>query len=102
MGVITPQCREAAIKNLRSGILEKHPRHLDATKLSYRGLHSRIVKLYGKADHCENIACEHPDYHRFEWANLDGLSEVTRETWAMLCVYCHRRMDKQGITPRLI
>jgi hypothetical protein len=101
MGVISPQCREAGLHNLRSGILELHPRYKDASQLGYRGIHSRIVRLYGRADHCENLECEHPDYHRFEWACLDGEYDDSRETWAMLCVYCHRQLDKQKITPRL-
>ena len=82
--------------------LEQHPRYKDVTELGYRGVHSRIVKLYGKADHCENLDCTHPDYHRFEWANLTNEVSRERDNWAMLCVFCHRQMDKQNIIPRLV
>ncbi|NDC96348.1 hypothetical protein EBZ38_12670 [bacterium] len=67
----------------------------------YRAIHYRIVKLYGKAIKCENVKCEHKDYHRFEWACLDKDYGLQRDTWAMLCVFCHRQMDKQNITPSL-
>ncbi len=102
MGVISPQCKAAQVAKQFTGRIEDHPRYKDASELSYRGLHYRLVKLYGKADRCENIKCEHKDYHRFEWACLDGEYTLVRSSWAMLCVYCHRQLDKQKITPILI
>ncbi|CAB4182657.1 hypothetical protein UFOVP1439_34 [uncultured Caudovirales phage] len=81
--------------------LDRHPRYKDISELSYRGLHMRIVKIYGRANTCENMDCQHLGYHRFEWANLTDEPSDNRGDWAMLCVYCHRQMDKQGLTPRL-
>lgn len=80
--------------------IEEHPRW-KGDEAGYRAKHYRMVKLYGKADHCENLDCTHLDYHRFEWASLNGEFTTERKDWAMLCVFCHRQMDKQGIIPRL-
>jgi len=76
----------------------KHPAW-KGERAGYRAIHYRIVKLYGKAIKCENVKCKHKDYHRFEWACLDGDYKLERNTWAMLCVFCHRQMDKQQIMP---
>ena len=89
-------------ERMKSLTLEEHPRYKDASELGYRGIHYRIVKLYGKADHCENLLCTHPDYHRFEWAKLNNdYDNLSRENWAQLCVWCHRQLDKQGMDPKL-
>lgn len=100
MGVISQKARDIRRNNLLNGDITKHPRY-KAEKASYRAKHYRVVRLYGKASYCENISCEHRDYHRFEWACLDGEYTMERSAWAMLCVYCHRRMDKCGIKPNL-
>ncbi|UOF77985.1 hnh endonuclease [Caudoviricetes sp.] len=85
---------------MKSLTLEEHPR-FKGEEAGYRAKHYRLVSLFGKADHCENQDCQHQDYHRFEWANLNGDYDMDRSNWAMLCVYCHRQLDKQGIVPRL-
>lgn len=78
--------------------MEKHPRW-KGDKAGYRAIHYRIVKLYGKADMCENQECTHEGYHRFEWANLGEYINLNRPNWLKLCVFCHRQLDKQGIKP---
>lgn len=94
---VTRKAQRAYMLNLQP---EDHPRW-KGDDVGYRALHYRIVKLFGKADRCENLDCAHTDYHRFEWANLTNEVSNERDNWAMLCVFCHRQMDKQGIAPRL-
>ena len=101
MGVISDACRKAQKAYVDSWTLETHPRWRGA-EASYRAKHYRIVSLYGKATHCENKECKHPGYHRFEWANLDGEYTTDRSSWAMLCVYCHRNLDRRGIAPLIM
>ncbi len=102
MNIITQACREGN-KKLWQKIetdVTLHPRW-KGDQAGYRAKHQRIVKLFGKADMCENMNCQYPNYHRFEWACLDNNYDTDRSHWAKLCVYCHRRMDKKGILPVL-
>lgn len=100
MGVISPACRAAQKTYMDTLTPENHPRW-KGDKVGYRALHMWIVKNFGKATTCDNLNCEFPNYHRFEWANLTNKTSRERSNWARLCVYCHRRMDKKSIKPKL-
>lgn len=59
-------------------------------KVKYRGLHSWIVKNWGKADICEN--CGSVKY--IDWHNKDGkYNREDKNNWEQLCRRCHMLKD---------
>ena len=59
--------------------------------VGYGGLHSWIIRHYGKADHCSNDTSHITK--RFEWANISGEYRRDINDFKQLCVSCHRKMD---------
>lgn len=66
-------------------------------KVGYCGLHDWLRNTEGLADKCENIDCSREGKRVFHWANITGVYERKRKHWAMLCVTCHNRFDKNKI-----
>ena len=63
-------------------------------KIGYHGLHTWLIKKFGKALCCENPKCEHKPTKRYEWSLLKGKEyERKRENFWQLCVSCHRKYD---------
>lgn len=62
----------------------------------YSRIHYQIKLKFGKANCCENKACEGVCY-RFEWALIKGREYSTdRKDYMHLCTRCHRRYDQLG------
>lgn len=70
-------------------------------KVSYSGLHKWIYRKLGQKKECQNKACEKLPTLRFEWANVNGKYKRNLKDWIRLCVFCHRRWDKQDIVPTI-
>lgn len=64
-------------------------------KMSYRGLHNRIVALYGKANLCEECGKSSEDT-RIHWASINHTYTKNREDWIQLCAKCHAEMDSKN------
>jgi hypothetical protein len=70
----------------------------------YFSMHTRVYRVRGKADHCEQCGLNDPDrvYH---WANLTGNYADVLD-YEMMCVSCHRKYDgaiapgTNGIAPK--
>lgn len=71
---------------------------------SYRALHLRIERLYGKPSVCENTTCKYPRTNslgkviakpkKFHWANKSGKYNTEKRTdWIRLCRSCHSYYD---------
>lgn len=64
--------------------------------VSYRGLHARVVRWWGKASICEE--CDTKESKVYDWANLSGKYLSEREDWKQLCRSCHQKLDyKLGV-----
>lgn len=62
-------------------------------KVGYFGIHDWLIKNFGKANKCENLACKKIS-KIFQWAKLnDKEYERRRENFCMLCVSCHNIYD---------
>jgi hypothetical protein len=82
---------------------EAHPRW-KGDEVGYEALHGWLHRTYGKADHCDNVNCYYPRLavrghllrgpNGFDWANIDGLYSRELKHWAMLCLSCHRLLDR--------
>lgn len=60
----------------------------------YSAKHKWLYKYYGKANRCENIYCESVNKKMFHWANISGEYKRNRKDFLMLCVPCHRTLDR--------
>lgn len=62
--------------------------------VKYRAIiHRRIVDMYGKADHCENIKCTGKSTY-YEWSNKKhDYKSFARTEWQQLCISCHQLYD---------
>jgi len=58
----------------------------------YQGIHARVRKLWGKADHCENEYCSSKS-KVYEWANMSGEYIEERYDWKQMCHSCHFKYD---------
>ncbi len=66
--------------------------------VSYEAIHFWINRNYGKANKCENINCLKLS-NKFEWSKIKGKEyERKRENFWMLCIFCHRKYDKAGVS----
>jgi DNA-binding transcriptional regulator YiaG len=60
---------------------------------SYSMIHSWLLKTYGKAKKCENIACKKKSNY-FDWAKLINKEyEMNRDNFIQLCRSCHKQYD---------
>lgn len=65
----------------------------DLTKKEYLFIHHQLRKLYGKADHCENLNCEKKSTY-YEWAlKKDHHYTLNRDDYFQLCHKCHKKYD---------
>jgi len=60
-------------------------------RVGYRGIHSWVVRNWGKADRCEQ--CQTNTSTRYDWSNKTGLLIRNRDNWQRLCRSCHLRYD---------
>lgn len=73
-------------------------------KVGRKGIHSWLMRNYGKADRCENREKQCLDFEctgnlnkRFHWANTNNhIYRRRREDFMMLCAKCHSKYDKRG------
>lgn len=64
--------------------------------VGYFGIHKWLLKIYGKANHCENLSCPKKS-KRFEWAKVKGKEYKRRRThFKQLCSGCHKSYDNIG------
>jgi hypothetical protein len=67
------------------------------TLLTVRGIHVRIIALYGKADRCENPSCSKKSM-KYDWSHKTHQYSLDRSEWQRLCKSCHKLYDfHQGI-----
>lgn len=64
------------------------------------GLHARVHKKRGKADHCENrdekilkFKCNHKS-NNYHWANISHEYNIDTNDFMSLCVPCHSKYDR--------
>lgn len=64
-------------------------------KVSYSGLHKRVIRYFGKPQKCSNCGenSKNGKRNNIEWANIDGNYNFDRKNWTPLCIRCHRIMD---------
>lgn len=82
-------------------------------KIGYQGIHSWIIRQFGKANICENPDCIYPRKgglgsgrwllkpKRFDWANISGKYLRDRNDFIQLCRSCHEKWDKGFININL-
>lgn len=76
--------------NIKEG--DKHPQW-EGDKVGYWGIHDWLIKVFGRADKCENQSCNHKS-KKFMWAKLaDKEYERKRENFWKLCASCHVLYD---------
>ncbi len=81
----------------------KESSHWKGSKISYRGLHTRIRSILGIPKKCENKFCVYPRLNksgivllepkRYEWANKSRKYKQDIKDWIQLCNSCHRIYD---------
>lgn len=74
----------------------------------YSSKHKWLVRLYGRADRCDNDTCVYPRRNgkgtllkkakKFTWANISGLYKRDIKDYIKLCVSCHSKYDL-GLIP---
>lgn len=62
--------------------------------MNYRNLHTKIIKMWGKASKCD--LCNTNETYRYEWSNKDHKYSLIREKWWELCTKCHRKYDHEN------
>lgn len=92
-GKHTSELQKATVKARRGKL---HP-NWKGDNVGYCGLHDWLRSIEGSANKCENIDCTGEGKQVFHWANITGIYERKRKHWAMLCVTCHNRFDKNKI-----
>jgi len=61
---------------------------------NYFRCHSWLIYWFGRANKCENNACNFENPKRFEWALRKKYNyEKNRNNYIMLCPSCHRKYD---------
>lgn len=88
-------CQCSFCKNKRKELKgENHPTFIKNVKAEdrYRLLHMRIIKMFGKANKCENKNCKKIS-NNFQWSSIDHEYTLNRKDWRMLCVRCHKEYD---------
>ena len=61
----------------------------------YNKIHAWLFTKHGSAEKCENETCSGTS-RNFQWALKAGKRhEKKRENYLQLCIYCHRRYDKE-------
>lgn len=69
----------------------------DAKDMDIGGLHSHIIRRFGRASHCENNLTH---YGPFNWANLDQRYGYDISDYVQLCASCHKLYDNGKIKIR--
>ena len=66
-------------------------------KIGYNNIHTKLVKLNGKATYCSNKNCNYSNPKRYEWALIHGREySVNIADYIPLCPSCHRKYDITG------
>lgn len=60
-------------------------------KVGYRGIHSWVVRNWGKASQCES--CSTTEAKVYDWSNKTGQLIRDRENWQEMCRSCHQKYD---------
>lgn len=66
-------------------------------KVGYFGLHARVVKKFGKANHCEECGLDKmPKGYKiyFQWANISHTYKRDLSDFKQMCIPCHIKFDK--------
>lgn len=80
------------ILNLKKRIRDKLRSY--TKKLKYRALHSRLVREFGKANHCENTKCSRK-CKTYDYALKNGKEyEFNINNFIQLCRTCHMIYDR--------
>ena len=80
------------------GFPKKEEHHKWSKNPSYSCIHDWLIRIYGKANKCENNNCQVTNAKRYEYALKQGFEyERKRENYIMMCPSCHRKYDKIGI-----
>ena len=86
----TSSCGCKSIELARSRVRERNQRWM-GDKVGVAGIHSRVRKMWGKADRCEE--CGRTDRKMYEWSNSNHKYSENRDEWRMLCRSCHQKHD---------
>lgn len=73
-------------------MINKVGRPLKESGISYSGLHTWLIRTYGRAKYCENDKTHKSK--RFEWANISGEYKRNISDYKQLCTSCHHKFDK--------
>ena len=66
--------------------------------VTYSGIHAWVKRKLGSPDTCENCGKTGLTGCKIHWANISGEYKRDLSDWIRLCVPCHFRMDKIGLT----
>lgn len=72
------------------GRLDKNPAW-KGNAVSYRALHSWVVRNWGKPMKCEN--CGTTTAKMYDWSNKTGTVSRDRSNWQRFCRSCHQYYD---------
>ena len=77
------------------GISESGMKHHNwkGDKVGYVGLHSWVVKHFGKPDTCEHCGTAGLSGRKINWANKSHKYLRDLSDWLRLCVSCHKKYD---------
>ena len=66
-------------------------------RVSYSGLHKRLVRWYGNAKDNPCFMCGRKlgEVKRLEWANVDGKYMWDKDKWVVMCSHCHALYDRR-------
>jgi len=87
---------KAKVSESLRGCIGADARRWKGDDASYIAKHMWLYKHYGKADRCENPACQFKNPKRYEWANISGEHRRERSDYIRLCPSCHRKADLYG------
>jgi hypothetical protein len=80
---------------MKKAQLSGKPSRYSISESEYSGFHSKLRRINGKANKCENADCNKPNAKRFEWALIKGRKYSSdRKDYIQLCSSCHRKYDE--------
>lgn len=93
---VSCEAKEAMrVKNLGRFVGPMSGRFIEWNQLSYGGRHIRVRNKWGKANKCEDPACDGKS-KTFHWSNQSGQYLEDKNDWKMLCNKCHFKYDNVG------
>ena len=91
-GMLGKKQSEKQKQIMRARLNEKHPLWV-GNEVSYRALHSWVIRKKGQPDICEHCKKTRLTGRKIHWANKSGKYLRQLTDWLRLCVKCHRAYD---------